>query len=568
MKPIHLPLCPTLKKLLASFFPVLLVGSIVPNLGAAETPEAPKNVPQWQVFEAVCKSSNQYENPPQAATLQAVFKSPSGATRTIDGFWDGDQTWRIRFSPFEKGEWSFTTHCSITNDSGLNGLIGKFTCDAPTGTNRFNQHGPVLVSRDKHFFQHADGTPFFWMADTAWNGALLSTPEDWAYYIEERSRQKFTAVQWVTTQWRASPQGDREGRLAFTGKEKIVINPAFFQRLDTKVTALSQAGLLNAPVLLWAIGGGSNPEINPGHSLPEDQAILLAKYMVARWAAYPVAFVLGGDGDYRGPKAERWKRIGQAVFGKRSEVVVVMHPGGMQWIMDDFLNEKWLDVCGYQSGHGDDANTLRWMFAGPPAKEWKKEPSRPFLNLEPPYEGHLAYQSRQPISPLIVRRACYWSLLNAPTAGVSYGGHGVWGWDDGTKPPTDHPSTGVPLPWKKALKMPGADQMSHLVTFFTDLDYWRLRPAPQLIVTQPGDKEPRKYVAAARADKGDLAVVYVPEERMVEIRLSLIPPNVDASWFNPQTGERNPVVAVVNADSVQFATPAEGDWLLLMKSKK
>jgi hypothetical protein len=568
MKRIHLPHSRALGSLLARFLLGVLVWSSGGSLWSAEVSASAQKVHQWQVFEAAFKSSSQYDNPAQTVALQVIFKSPSGATRTVDGFWDGGETWRVRFSPFALGEWSYTTSCSETKDNGLNGVSGRFLCDEPAGTNRFYQHGPVLVSLDGRFLQHADGTPFFWLADTAWNGALLSSAEDWSYYIQERTRQKFTAVQWVATQWRASPNGDSEGRLAFTGKEKIVINPAFFQRLDARVMALSQAGLLNAPVMLWAIGGGSNPDINPGCSLPEDQAILLAKYMVARWRAYPVVWILAGDGDYRGSKAERWKHIGQAVFGDRPHAPVVMHPGGMQWILDDFLNEKWLNICGYQSGHGDDDTTLRWLFAGPPAKEWKKEPARPFINLEPPYEGHLAYQSRQPISPLIVRRACYWSLLCAPTAGVSYGGHGVWGWDDGSKPPIDHPSTGVPLPWKKALNMPAAEQMSHLVKFFTDVDYWRLRPAPQMITSQPGQKEPRKYIAAARTEKGDLAVVYVPEDRMVEVRLSAIPPNVDASWFNPQTGERNPVVAVVNADSVQFATPAEGDWLLLMKSKK
>ncbi|MEZ4664190.1 MAG: DUF4038 domain-containing protein [Caldilineaceae bacterium] len=58
--------------------------------------------------------------------------------------------------------------------------------------------------------------------------------------------------------------------------------------------------------------------------------------------------------------------------------------------------------------------------------------------MEPPYENHVAYQSGQPHDAHSVRRAMYWSLLNAPTAGVTYGGHGVWGWDDGSTPPVDH----------------------------------------------------------------------------------------------------------------------------------
>ena len=138
---------------------------------------------------------------------------------------------------------------------------------------------------------HEDQTPFFWLGDTAWNGALLSTPEEWNLYIRERTRQKFTAAQFVATQFRAAPEGDLNHQLAYTGDtNRIVINPAFFQRLDEKVLALNKAGLLGVPVMLWAIGGGSNPSVNPGFALPEGQAILLARYMVARWGAYDVAW--------------------------------------------------------------------------------------------------------------------------------------------------------------------------------------------------------------------------------------------------------------------------------------
>ena len=142
------------------------------------------------------------------------------------------------------------------------------------------------------------------------------------------------------------------------------------------------------------------------------------------------------------------------------------------------------------------------MTEGPPSKDWKLEPAKPFINLEPPYEYHLAYQSKTPITPHTVRRAVYWSLLNAPTAGVTYGGHGVWGWDDGTKLPTDHTGTGMPLPWQKALVMPGAEQMAHVASLFTSIDYWRLRPAPQALASQPGAgvATARRFIAAAASE--------------------------------------------------------------------
>ncbi|MEK7676103.1 MAG: DUF4038 domain-containing protein [Verrucomicrobiota bacterium] len=525
-------------------------------------------VSRWDRFERTFESQVAYANPLQDAELRVVFTSPAGDSHRVYGFWDEGRAWRVRFAPNEFGKWIYSTSCSDTKNGGLHNQSGSFICTAPTGRTRFDLHGPVQLSRDRRYLAHEDGTPFFWLGDTAWNGALLSTDEEWDFYLRERARQKFTAVQWVTTQWRASPAGDRERQPAFTGQGRIRINPRFFQRLDAKVEALNRAGLLSAPVLLWAIGGGSNPRINPGFSLPEDQAIKLARYMVARWGANDVLWILAGDGDYRGEKADRWKRIGRAVFGDGPRAPVVLHPGGMHWVLGEFREEPWLDIQGYQSGHGDDDRTLQWIFSGPPATDWMKEPARPFINLEPPYENHIAYQSKTRISDFTTRRAVYWSLLVAPTAGVTYGGHGIWGWDDGTKAPTDHPGTGIPLPWPRALVMPGAEQMTHLANLLTGIDFWRLRPAPEILATQPGHESPKRYTAAARSEAGDLVVIYVPEDRTVDLLQKALPQNFTASWFNPRTGQRAPVVAVVNDKSIQFATPTEGDWVLVLETKK
>jgi len=290
--------------------------------------------------------------------------------------------------------------------------------------------------------------------------------------------------------------------------------------------------------------------------------------MVARWQHLPVIWILAGDADYRGAKAARWQRIGRAVFNDIDHAPVTMHPGGMQWVWNEFKDEKWFGLVGYQSGHGDDEKTLRWMTEGPLNDDWTKLPHRPFINLEPPYENHIAYQSKKPISPEVMRRAVYWTLLNNPTAGVTYGGHGVWGWDDGTKPPTDHPNTGVPLPWDKALMMPGAEQMRHVYEFLTSLDFQRLRPASAIVVNNPGKDRAEKFIAAAKTDQGDLALVYVPEDRTVEVKLKALPPSPNITWFNPRTGEKSPAVAVVTTDTCQFPTPAEGDWILLMQTQQ
>lgn len=523
------------------------------------------SVPRWQRAELTFESAVSYDNPLQDVSLNVALTSPSGIVRMIDGFWDGDTTWRVRFAPDESGEWTYTTGCSDVHNTGLHNNNGTIICGEPSGSTRFEQHGPLRLSDDRRYLAHDDGTPFFWMGDTAWSGPLLSTKEEWHFYLKERVREKFSAVQFVGTQYRAAPDGNLEKQKAYTGFEPIAINPKFFQWMDARVDAINAADLLAVPVLLWAWGPPDRLD-NPGASLPVDQAILLAKYMVARWGANDVVWILGGDGDYRGEKAARWRTIGRGVFGDSHHAPVALHPGGMHWIYNEFYDESWLDIMGYQSGHGDDDRTLSWIFNGPPSKDWQKEPPRPYINLEPPYENHIAYQSKQRHTPLSVRRACYWSLLSVPTAGVTYGGHGVWGWDNGVTPPVDHPYTGIPLPWQQALTMPAAEQMGYLVDFFTSIDWWRLCPAQELLASQPGETAPHRHIAAAKSDSGDEAFIYIPKDRSVDLHLESLKPNLKATWGNPRTGERSDASSTEANRSTRFETPGDGDWVLILKA--
>lgn len=541
---------------------LFLLAAVLGSAGCIVTRE----IPQWGLYEASFTAAEEIADPFHDVDLLVTFTSPSRRSHTVRAFWDGDRRWRVRFSPDEQGPWTFVTRAEPEGTPGLHDQMGTFRVEPPSDRTPLAEHGPVRVAAAGTYLEHADGTPFFWMADTAWNGPLKSTADDWNHYLEERARQGFTAVQWVATQWRAAPDGDRHGTPAFTGHERIAVSPEFFQRLDRRVAALDDAGLLNVPVLLWAIGSGSDPTVNPGFSLPEDQAVRLAQYMIARWQGYASVWMLGGDGDYRGDRAARWRRIGRAVFGGAPHAPALMHPGGMHWVLDEFLDESWATIHGYQSGHGDAEQALRWITGGPPSRDWEVEPTRPFINLEPPYENHLAYQSRQPIPAEAVRRAVYWSLLVAPTAGVSYGGHGVWGWDDGTAPPVDHDGSGTPLPWREALRMPAGEQMRHVVDTFTAIDFWRLRPRPEALLNQPGVSDAAAFVAVSATPENDLLVAYTPTPRALAFHADQLPDEATATWVNPRDGGRSPARAIDEATVVRFEPPAPGDWVLVLTS--
>jgi hypothetical protein len=489
--------------------------------------------------------------------LAVELFAPSGKSLRVQGFWDGENTWRARTMPDELGVWKFLTH-SQPPIAGLDGQSGEFHCRQPHGENRLALHGAIRVARTGTYLEHADGTPFFWLGDTVWNGPILSTKQDWDRYLADRTAKKFTVVQYnALAPWRTAPT-DEQGEVAFSGRrENVRINPKYFQRLDRRIDAINDAGLVAAHVLVWSLR-----EQDPGNYLPESDVIKLAKYQLARYGAHHVAWILAGDNPYDAERADRWKRIGRTVFEDAAHAPVTTHPTGMNWPWETWRDERWLDIFGYQSGHGDDDSTLAWIHSGPVKQAWQHHASRPIINLEPPYEDHIAYQSGKRHSAHNVRRAVYWSLLSAPTAGVTYGGHGMWSWQTEEGPPRDHERTGTAKPWHQAKDLPGAGDMQRVVELFTSLAWWTLRPADNLVAEQPGEKNPAEFIAAARSTESHIAISYLPVGGQLQLANSPKELGLSkASWFNPRTGQSQPATA---ESQTRFQAPDGQDWVLLL----
>ncbi|NOZ20195.1 MAG: DUF4038 domain-containing protein [Planctomycetes bacterium] len=511
-------------------------------------------VEQWRVFETHIESNGDYANPFLDVDVKVHFTAPSGRAVVIDGFWDEGPRWGIRFSPDEVGEWEWRTESSVPDDADLHNRTGSFQCVPYEGDNPLYRHGPVRLSANRLHFEHADGTKFFWLADTAWNGVLRSTKEDWSRYLKTRREQRFTAIQFVSTQWRGLKGGPHDG-VAFVQGERLELNPHFFEHLDPRVKAINGHGLVAAPVILWAFREG-----DPGVSLSEEDAIRVARYIVARWGAYQVVWILGGDGHYEGERSERWKRIGRAVFGERRDRLVTMHPCGQSWVADEFNGEEWFDFIGYQSGHGSSEKNLRWLTEGPPAANWRRDPSRPVINLEPNYEAISSYQEHVPFTDREVRRAAYWSLLVSPTAGVTYGHNSIWVWNEKAGPADGHERLGDVPPWQEGLMPPGAQSMAVLHRFFANLPWWTLRPAPELLAEQPGENDPRRFVAAAMAEEETLALLYLPCGGEVRLKLDVCDTMERARWFNPRAEEWTEAGSIAG----EYTAPDDMDWMLVI----
>jgi len=520
--------------------------------------------PVYQIYETAFESAKPPESP---LTLRprVIFTQPGGAEATVEAFWDGGATFRVRFQPLRPGVHTFRVESS---DPGLNGKTGQFTALRPTGPTDLDLHGPPILSPDRRHFVHAAGKPWFWLADTAWNGALLATRDEWDEYLKARAAQRFTAIQFVMTQWRAG-RADENGRLAFrlTARPPDVY-PIFFRRMDERVAAIRRAGLVPIPVMLWALT--SRDQESPGAILPPALAAQLARYINARYHAYSVLWMLGGDGNYRGEEnAARWREIGRLTFPQDLlRRPVTLHPGGLHEPWDLLKNEPWLDFLTYQSGHGGDARKWQWQAYRGPALGWRLEPPRPVIDAEPNYEGHNSYQAGTPIDAFAVRRAAWYSLLAAPIAGITYGAHGVWPWIRQKSVPLDHPRSGEADPWRECLSYPGAAHMKALVEILERLPWHQFRPDAPLAAPTQVSEDFSNYIPAARTPDGSLALAYLPANPTAVFDLTGFETGASATFINPRSGERLSPADLPATAEVTLKTPGPGDWLVLFERRK
>jgi hypothetical protein len=491
--------------------------------------------------------------------LEVKFTAPDGSEQSVFAFWDGGKTWRARFSPDQVGEWRYRTICSKDDNAGLHDRRGGMICVPYSGDHPLYRRGEIRLSGNRRYFTHADGAQFFMLADTVWNGPLLADEDSWNRFLADRVEKGFNAIQFVTTQWRAADV-DANGKVAFTGNILIQIRPQFFQRLDRYFDAINEHGMIAVPVLLWAVAGNDNP----GYALPEDQKIELARYLIARYGAHQVIWILAGDGKYLGKETESWKRIGRAVFNGNHRRLATMHPSHYEWVGEAFRSEPWYSFVSYQSGHGDSEERIRWLTEGPPRREWTNDPPLPVINQEPNYEDIVAYESKTPFDAHAVRRAAYWSLLIAPPAGITYGAHGVWGWHLKEGPVRKHDGAGIGKPWQEAMRLPGSMHMYYLKQFFESIEWWSLRPAPELIINQPGKSDPAKFIAAAKSESGNLCVFYIPTGGTVEVNTNDLNFPLNVEWFDPCNGERISL-GTLTEPQPKFTQDTKTDCILLFK---
>jgi hypothetical protein len=97
-----------------------------------------QNTEQWDIYEIKLKGP-EIGNPYIDADLKATFFCEGNET-IVNGFYDGNGVYKIRFMPSKTGIWRYTTR---SNKPSLDAVTGKFECVKASGTN----HVPPRILR-------------------------------------------------------------------------------------------------------------------------------------------------------------------------------------------------------------------------------------------------------------------------------------------------------------------------------------------------------------------------------------------------------------------------------------
>ncbi len=111
------------------------------------------NVDKYGRFEISIKRVSKTSYPYNETELLVNFNSPNGKQIEFWGFYDGEDTWKIRFMPTEIGIWSYSAYFS--DDEG-NNIEGNFTCIES------NLPGTICCYKENPlWFGFSEGYPFF-----------------------------------------------------------------------------------------------------------------------------------------------------------------------------------------------------------------------------------------------------------------------------------------------------------------------------------------------------------------------------------------------------------------------
>ncbi len=425
----------------------------------------------------------------------------------------------------------------------------------------------LKVSANKRYLVKADGTPFFWLGDTAWELFHRLNREDADLYLTNRAEKGFTVIQAVVL---AELDGVRTpnayNELPLENEDPTKPRDAYFQHVDYIIDKATSLGLYIGLLPTWGDKvfkdrWGKGPEIfNPDNA--EDYGYWLAK----RYADKKnIVWIVGGD---RNPRNEKevatWRALAKGIekgSGGADKALITFHPqpnevkdaGSAKW----FHNDSWLDFNMFQTGHCRDNNIWDRIQVA-----YQLQPVKPAVDGETLYEDHpVCFNAKENgISSAYDIRKHAWIDVLAGAFGHTYGCHDIWQMYSENRESVN----GAHIVWKEAINLPGASQMKFLRQVIESRPMLDRVPDQRLLKSSLSEHD---RVQASRGK--DYIIVYSTQGKEFDLNTGKITgPQLNGFWINPRNGEKKIIEPFANKKSfMKFQPPSNGygnDWVLVI----
>jgi len=346
----------------------------------------------------------------------------------------------------------------------------------------------LRVTENGRHIINEDGTPFFYLADTAWELFHRLNREDITYYFKTRADVGFTAAQIVAlAEFEGIRTPNAYGRYALKKNDRgdwdvdlpdTDAGYGYWDHVDFAVDEAAKHGMYVALLPAWGdkinIGWGAGPEL-----FEPDNAYRYGKWLGMRYRDRPnIIWILGGDRQL--VTRRHFDVINNMALGLREgdggAHLMSFHPTGGQTSSTPLHDEAWLDFNMIQSGH--DRKRFNYEMI---AHDYARTPHKPVIDAEPGYEDHPdAFNPENGyLDAADVRQFAYMSLLSG-ACGHTYGDHSCWGFVE-KLPVGGFQPAHFCLTWRQAMHSPGAAQMRHAKDLLLRYDFLSGEPRPEWI---------------------------------------------------------------------------------------
>jgi hypothetical protein len=566
------------------------LSEVAPGVLALECADSAQETTQWAILEMSFSSQKDY--PWWEFPLKVVLiHEQSGTKIVVEGFWDGKNAYRIRFTLPLPGKWSWHTS---SPDPGLDSKSGMLTAVKPTKQQidmNPNYRGHLRISSNGRHFEYADGTPFFLLADTLWAGNTarcgLGEKEDGPFYtyLDDRESKQFTTcLMQFLYGFGDNPigfAGDRnEGGHTFQDGNIEQMNPPYFDALDARLDTLWRRGFVAATPQTWF--GKLQKERSCFFTV--EWAKRISAYLMVRFGAYNVLWSLSGEYQYAfrdcGWTTDDFSKLGRAVQSHNSyHHPVSIHPSGAtHWdpphgvqSSKPYHNSGWLDHNWLQTGQSIDR---MYNIATRTQENRALEPVRPVFCSEAYYESPLeidpegSYHSRWQV----------WVAFLSGAAGYGHGTRGIWQcYDpDDVEGETGNPPRDFPRHWLKLMSLKGSSKLQHAKRTLLECDWHRLEPHPEWLTldgsanwSPTGTDSTPPHCAAI---PGKHYIIYIPRgnaSRTISIT-NLDDGCYSAKWVDPRDGGELSIEGPpckVNQWELPGRPDPDEDWTLVISQR-